>query len=108
MKWLGAIALGAAAAVGAVQRGPSVASEEARAVLRENCGPCHHGESPQRKAKAIAIFDSRDKKWFVRLGDAQLRSALRRVSSMGDEDEKAAFAAFVAAEISARKRAGSR
>lgn len=109
MKWLAAIALSAAAAAAgaAPRRGPTAASETARQVLRQHCGPCHHGELPERKPKAIAIFDSRDKKWFAGLKDRQLTAALKRVQGIPDEEKKA-FTAFVDAELRARKPGSAR
>lgn len=101
---IGALLLGGAgiSAQGAEAKAPQVSSEEARQVLRAHCGPCHHGDSPERKPKAMAVFDDLDTAWHVRLSDRQLRAAINRVQSMGTPEELKWFTAFIDAELARR------
>lgn len=100
----GALLVGGAAttAQGAEPQAPQVSSEDARQVLRAHCGPCHHGDSPERKPKAMAVFDDLDAGWHARLSDAQLRAAVNRMQSKGSPDELKRFTDFIDAELARR------
>lgn len=100
----GALLVGGAAtpAQGAEPQAPPVSSEDARQVLRAHCGPCHHGDSPERKPKAMAVFDDLDAGWHARLSDGQLRAAVNRMQAKGSPDELKRFTAFIDAELARR------
>jgi hypothetical protein len=112
MWWL---VLLAAASPPPPDRGP------ARAILEKHCGECHREDSPNAKAKALAVFNLNQLDWPRSMSDAQLRNAAGRLRNLVREKNEPAtefelfggfidprdlarFEAFVRDELAWRKR----
>ncbi len=76
---------------------------EARTILRKYCGRCHDSDAATAKPAALAIFDLKDKTWFLRLTKDRLSHVLGRMDSFGvPAPEQSRIKAFVDAELAAR------
>jgi hypothetical protein len=75
--------------------------------LSEHCRPCHDGADEEASTRALAIFDFRQKQWWLTLGDDELQSARSRMAARSGLDTGAlqTVGTYVAAELRFRERA---
>jgi hypothetical protein len=77
---------------------------EARTILGKYCGKCHDSDLATAKPAALAIFDLKDKTWFVRLTNSQLSHIFGRMDSFRvPAPEQTRLRAFVEAELASRR-----
>jgi hypothetical protein len=81
--------------------------DQSRALVHRSCGECHDGGRSTAVPKALKVFDSREVEWTAHMSDSQLHKASGRLAGLKPEArpsaaEKAAFDAFVSAELARR------
>ncbi len=84
--------------------------DQARLVLESRCGSCHVSSYPTAAAPALAVFDLLDADWSRKMSEAQLKSALDRVTTGGGDveappatsEQTQLFARYVEAELQRR------
>jgi hypothetical protein len=81
--------------------------DQSRALVHKSCGECHDGGRTTAVPKALKVFDSRDVEWTAHMSDSQLHKAQGRFDGLKPEAkpsaaERAAFDAFVTAELARR------
>lgn len=78
---------------------------KAHTLLSTHCSPCHDGALAQAKEGALAVFDTSDDDWWLRMSERQLGVMLDRMPGEGSmtPDELEDVRRYVDAEIAFRK-----
>ena len=80
--------------------------ERVRSILFKRCGSCHDSAATSPQAKALAVFDLRQRAWMEHVSSERLRKMEGRLESFGAKtSERIAVGRFVERELGRRASA---